>query len=201
MNEKMILAAINLFDSEEKWESFVELVNIVDDDIIERWWKKLQTEIYQQEKVNNTSVDWKISMWKNKDIIGVSWYVNKETDKTFTVSFDSGLLYLQAGQKLDIDKVKKLMENSKFDSLENCFDRIDGNYKTDRINNGIFSWEEGNFHFGSIYDGRFDESLLSWYAGNRTEDFTKQVIAKVRKFQTPEITELFKEINRRCKIS
>ncbi|MFH6992416.1 hypothetical protein [Flavobacterium sp. FlaQc-48] len=40
---------------------------------------------------------------------------------------------------------------------------------------------------------------LSWYAGNKTEEFADQLIAKVRKFQTPEITELFKEINGKCK--
>ena len=42
--------------------------------------------------------------------------------------------------------------------------------------------------------------MLSWYAGNRTRDFADQIKAKVRKFQTPEITKLFQEINRKCKV-
>lgn len=94
-----------------------------------------------------------------------------------------------------MNKVNELLKNPKFDVIKNCFDRIDGS------NNQTIAWEHRNFSFGTIYDGKFpDHRSLSWYAGHETMKFADQLIAKVRRFQTPEITALFKEINTLCKV-
>jgi len=190
MNEEIIRSAMNLFDSADKWNSFCELIN-KNGEIQNRWWKLLQTEIYQREK-KNSNPDWDIYIWNNWDII---WHIKGESHKTLAIHFwgDGFRVFSDYGD-LDVEKVNKILENPKFDILKICFDRLDGtNFQT-------IGWEHRNFNFDTIYDGRFpDARTLSWYAGNNTKEFADQIITKVRKFQTPDITELFKEINSYCK--
>lgn len=190
MNEELTLAAMNLFDSADKWTSFCELMN-KSDDIQNKWWKKLQTEVYQRELKNPTH-DWEVYIWNEWDIM---WYIQGESNKSLAVHFWGDAFRLVSGfGDLDIFKVNDLIKDPKFDILRNAFDRID------EIDLATIGLERRNFHFQTIYDGMFpDYRTLSWYAGNRTDEFADQLIAKVRKFQTPEITELFKEINMLCK--
>ena len=190
MNEELLIRAMSLFDTSDKWDAFCELMNR-NGAIQDRWWKKLQTEVYQRE-MRNSNPDWNIYIWNNCDIM---WYIKGESTKSLAIHFVCD--YLRVFQNygdLDIDKVNELLKNPKFEAIKNCFDRIDGS------NDGTIAWEHRNYSFGTIYDGKFpDVKTLSWYAGNETEKFADQLIAKVRKFQTPEITELFKEINNTCK--
>ncbi|MCO6492670.1 MAG: hypothetical protein J5I98_29905 [Phaeodactylibacter sp.] len=190
MNEELILKAMDLFDSADKWNSFCELMS-KDQEIQNRWWKRLQTEVYQRENTQ-PNPDWAIHKWNAWDI---RWYIKGESENSLAVHFwgDRFRVFANYGA-LDLHKVNKLLENPKFDVLKTCFDRLDGSdYQT-------IGWEDRNFRFKTIYDERFpDARTLSWYAGNRTKEFADQIIAKVRKFQTPEITALFKEINSACK--
>lgn len=190
MNEELLITAMNLFDSADKWNSFCELMNR-NGEIQNRWWKKLQTEVYQREK-KVTNPDWDIVIWNNWDI---GWYIKGESDKSLAIHFwgDNFRVFCSYGE-LDINKVTEILKNPKFDIIKSCFERLDGSdYQT-------IGWEHRNFSFNTIYDGKFpDHRTLSWYAGNKTDEFAKQIIAKVRKFQTPEITALFKEINNSCK--
>lgn len=190
MNEELTLVAMDLFDSADKWTSFCELMN-KSEKIQEKWWKKLQTEVYQREMKNPTP-GWNISIYYDWDI---RWYIQGESENSLAIHFwqDGLRLYSNYGD-LDIVKVNDLIKDPKFDILRNAFDRIDGS------DSATIGCEFRNFHFQTIYDGVFpDHRTLSWYAGNRTNQFADQLIAKVRKFQTPEITALFKEINMLCK--
>lgn len=190
MNEELILTAMNLFDSPDKWNSFCELMNR-NVEIQGRWWKKLQTEVYQREK-KSPNHNWEIHIWNNWDIM---WHINGESNKSLAIHFcgDTFRLFSNFGD-LDSVKVVELTRDIKFDILKNCFDRLDGSdFQT-------IGWEHRNFYFDTIYDGKFPDSrTLSWYAGNKTIDFADQLVAKVRKFQTSEIVEIFKEINNSCK--
>lgn len=190
MNEELILAAMNLFDTPEKWTSFCELKKN-SDEIQNRWMKKLQTEIYQRE-MKNPRPDWEFNIWGSWDM---QWYIKGESNRSLTLHFNGSIFRLFSnGGDLDLAKVNEKIKDPKFDILKSCFDRLDGT-DFDRI-----GWEERNFSFGTIYDGKFpDYNTLAWYAGNRTNDYADQLIAKVRKFQTPEVTALFKEINSSCK--
>lgn len=192
MNEELILSAMNLFDSPDKWQSFWELVDRKEA-IQNRWWKKLQMEVYQREKMN-PNPDWELHIWNDWDI---RWYIKGASINSLVIHFWGEAFRVCSGYgELDPNKVNKLIENPKFDIINTCFDRLDGS-AWDTIGS-----ENKNFCFGTIYDGRFlNARTLSWYAGNRTNEFADQIIAKVRKFQTPEITELFKEINSTCKKS
>ncbi len=190
MNEELLQQAIKLFDTQEKWSSFVELIKR-NEEIQNRWWKKLQQEVYQRE-LRDLGLDWSIYIWNNWDIM---WYIKGESNKSLAIHFwrDTLRVFYNYGD-LDINKVNELIKEPRFDIIKSNFDRIDG------TNNETIGWENKNFFFGSAHDGRFaDSRILSWYAGNMTTEFADQLIQKVRRFQTEEITLLFKEINEKCK--
>jgi len=121
------------------------------------------------------------------------WYIKGESENSLAVHFWAhGFVYFSVSYGFKSSKINDF-DKSKLDVIKSCYDRIDEN-KPNSL--GV---EYGNFSFGSVYDGRFPNCvLLAWYAGNRTEELADQIIAKVRKFQTPEITALFKEINEKC---
>lgn len=71
-----------------------------------------------------------------------------------------------------------------------------------RVTEILTVWQNRNFSFGTSFDGYFPNNrILGWYAGHRTQEFADQLIQKVRRFQPPEITQLFREINERCRKS
>lgn len=190
MNEELLLKAMNLFDTPDKWNAFCELVN-KQGQIQDRWWKKLQTEVYQRE-MRSPNPDWEIHIWNNWDI---KWYIRGESHNSLCIHFwgEAFRVFYNFGG-LDVIKVNEALKNFKFDPIKNCFSRLDGS------NHDTIGWESRNFSFGTVFDGKFpDVRTLSWYAGNETEKFADQLIEKVRKFQTPEIVNLFKEINNTCK--
>lgn len=190
MNEELIQQAIQLFDTPEKWNAFIELMNR-NGEIQNRWWKKLQNAVYDRE-IREPNPDWDIYIWNYWDIM---WYIKGQSTKSLAIHFwgDAFRVYSNFGE-LDINKVSELIKEPRFDCIRNAFDRIDG------TNHETIAWEHRNFSFGTIFDCKFPDSRsLSWYAGNKTEEFADQIIRKVRKLQTPEITDLFKEINQKCR--
>ena len=191
MNEELLIKAMQLFQTAEKWNAFNELANRRDD-IQYRWWQKLRTEVHQRE-LHGGDPDWVIFTWGNWEI---RWYVKGEHENSLAIHFSahqwlricSGFGYLEP------NKVNKLIEDQRFNEIVKPFDRID--WKS----HDSIGAENKNFEFGSIHDHYFhDTRALAWYAGNETEKFADQLIAKVRKFQTPKITALFKEINEKCR--
>lgn len=191
MNEELLRKAMHIFDTPEKWNSFLELIN-QSGNIQTKWWKKLQNEVYTRELKSNFDPEWNIHIWNHWDVM---WYIKEFGDKSICIHFygDAFRIYYNYGF-LDINKVNELLKDPKFDIIKNTFDKIDGSdYQT-------IVWVQRNYYFGSVYDGNFPNSqTLAWYAGNRTSDFADQIINDVRKLQTPEITALFREINVKCK--
>ncbi len=192
MNDELLVKASNLFDTAEKWNAFCELMN-ANGQIQDRWWKQLQTEVYNREIKNHDS-DWEIYIDRQWDI----WWGPKGDDPNgllihfwadaFRVTYEYG--------GIDTNKVNRFLnKNPEYvTAIRNCFDRIEG------IDSPSIAWERWNFSFDTIYDGHFpDRKTLSWYAGNETKKFADQLIAKVRKFQTSEITAMFRDINSKCK--
>ena len=188
----MLRKAVNNFlDTAEKWDTFSRLA-LKHNEIINDWWAKLQTEIVHREQ-NNGMSDWDIFSWDNLLI----WHIKGESEHSLSVQlWARGYVYLRVYYSyvcLSISKVDEICK-SKFDAIKSCFDRVD------ESEDNTIGRENGNFSFGCDYDGHFpDITSLAWYAGNRTEEFADQIIAKVRKFQTPEMTALFKEINEKCR--
>ncbi|MCT4698217.1 hypothetical protein [Tenacibaculum haliotis] len=190
MNKELLIKAMSLFDTSEKWNAFCQLID-QDKNIQNEWWEKLQKEVYHRE-MKNSIIDWDIHIWNHWDIM---WFIKGENNRSLAIHYWGKTLrvFCDYGD-LDLGKVNELLKKPKFDVIKNCFDRIDGS------NDKSIAWEDGNFSFETTFDGNFsDYRTLAWYAGNRTEDYANQLIKKVRKFQTTEITELFKEINNTCR--
>ena len=190
MNEELLLQTMRIFDTPEKWNAFCELKNQADN-IQNRWWKKLQIEVNRR-FIDESNSDWDIATWNNWDI---KWYIKGESNKTLAVHFwgDGFRVFYNFGD-LDKEKVTNLIKENRFNAIKLCLDRIDGS------NDETIGWEHRNFHFGTDMDGYFPNATsLAWYAGNRTEDFATQILNKMKKFQNPEIVNLFKEINIKCK--
>ena len=194
MNEELLIKAMDIFDAPEKWNAFNELSR-KRPEIEQRWFSKLHKEVFRREK-NNGMPDWDIGELWGTDL---RWFIKGADENSLSIHFwkhDKVKLRVCFGfVGLDQNKVRNLYK-SKFDFIKSCFDRVDDN-ADDTI--GI---EIGNFSFGSsVFNGNFpDVATLAWYAGNSTNVFADQIIAKVRKFQkTPGITELFKEINEKCR--
>jgi len=190
MNEELLQKAMQMFDTPEKWNAFCELMNR-NGEIQNRWWKNLQTEIYQRE-LSTGNPDWDIKIW---NFIEIKWFMRGENESSLLIYFRAdGLRIYFNNNYLDVDKVNDLIKDQRFNIIKTCleFDGSDSN---------TICWEERRFYFGNdTYKGKFrDDRTLAWYAGNRTKEFADQVIEKVRKIQIPEITALFKEINEKCR--
>ena len=190
MNEEFLTKAMDLFNSSEKWNAFCELM-IKKGDIQHEWWKKLQSEIYEKEEKNFDS-EWKSQRWKGDG--GIIWWINGYSEYSLYIYFYENMLKVNYdGGALDVKAVKELLKDPRFDVIRDAFDKFDD------YDDGTLGWEEGNFSFNTKWDKHFSIERLAWYAGHETEKFADQIIAKVRKFQTKEITKLFKEINDKCK--
>lgn len=189
MNEDLLRQTMQLFDAPEKWNAFCELKNQADN-IQNHWWSTLQKEVYRK-SISESNPDWDVYIWNNWDIM---WFIKGESNKSLAVHFwgEAVRIFCNYGD-LNTSKVTNLIKDNRFDAIKLCLDRIDGsNWET-------IGWEHRNFHFGTELDGNFPNATsLAWYAGNRTDDFATQIMNKVKKFQTPEITALFKEINEKC---
>ena len=192
MNEVLLRKAMAMFETPEKWNAFLELVK-QNGDIQNRWWRKLIETVRERERVlPNEKPDWDIKISGNWDI---RWFIKEDGENSLAIHFWGEGLRICTYGGLDVDKLNKLIGDHPFSQIKTCFDRIDDNWSDTPAR------EIRNFSFGSpFFDGKFpDNATLSWYAGNRTDEFANQIIAKVRKFQTPEITALFKEINKECR--
>ena len=60
MNEELVQKAMQMFDTSEKWSAFIELMN-KNGEIQNRWWQKLQKEVYQREQTDGMT-DWNIAI-------------------------------------------------------------------------------------------------------------------------------------------
>ena len=189
MNNELLFQAMELFNTSDKWSAFVELASKTEE--IERiWWGKLRRELLEIESEKGNP-DWTTHIWGEPWDIG--WYINGEPDNSIAIHFWKDSLRVVAYSKIDNDKLNNLFNrDERFSAIKRCFERLDGS------NQDIIGWEDRNFSFDSINDFPAGSSKLSWYAGNETSDFANQIIRKVRKFQTPEITALFKEIIEKC---
>lgn len=190
MNYDLLLEASKLFEIPEKWNAFNELSNNKNR-LMDFWWRKLQKEV-QTRELQYGHADWSFYAWNSWDMM---WFVRGDKNDSFAVHYWGKTLRVCGYGGINQGLLRNLLKEYRFDIIRRAFDRIDGE------NNDSYALEEGNFHFGTTSDGNFSNvEELSWYAGNETSKYADQLIEKVRKFQTPEILELFKEINKECRV-
>ncbi len=197
MQRELLNQALALFDTPEKWNAFVEMTNQKD---TMRWnyFQKLKQPLLNY--FNNNPVNgWVCEPWGNPDY-DLRWYL-KEFGKNslalavgWTFKF---VLHLQDTDSFDTERINELLRTD-YSILLSSFDRVDKQFE-----HNLKVVEERNYSFGSPFDGNFDDSQLdklAWFAGNKTEEFAKQIIRKVEVFRKSEkLTNMLHELNAKTK--
>lgn len=196
MNPAEIKQAVNLFDTPEKWQAFLELATDKD-----KLSKAMHQTAYEHLKAYFLR-EYRISGWTYKPLDNETqsmiWYLGEYGENSICLEYGwQGQLTLEARGGETYTKVKQaaqLLETEQFTSLLAAFERID------EKGNGIYLANEAyNFSFGTLSDTRFDPAQLAWYGHFETEKFLAQIQVKIARFQTPEMTALLGELNQRTR--
>lgn len=189
MNQELLKQAKEMFDTPEKWNAFLELLSHKDN-IRNDWYIKLKEEATKKFSTEEFVEGWVFNAWSTCDL---QWYQKEHGDKSIGLLFGWGgemTLYCDANY-FDTIKINDLLRTEKFSPLLSCFNRIDRFYDGGRL-----ASEVRNFNFESPYDTKFDFDRLSWFAGNKTEDFIKQISEKVNKYRkSQQMNLLLNELN------
>ncbi len=189
MHQELIKQAMGLFDTPEKWNTFLELV-WQKDSIRNQWFSLLKENANKYFSTADVVDGWIFNSWSVWDM---HWYLSNHGDKSISLLLGWwGELSLHAdGNFYDTEKANQLLKTEKYSPIISAFNRIDRFYEGNRI-----VTESRNFIFNSPYDSRFDLDRLAWFAGNKTDLFLYQIAEKVNRFRKDtKITNLLNELN------
>lgn len=183
--------ALQLFDTPEKWDAFVNLSRQTDK------LKRAMTRTAVSRANSYFHREHCAPGWSFKQIwtdeLGMVWYLTPFGEYSIALVLAwSGefVLEVRSNKANEIETATQLLKDSQFSVLMSCFERVDVWW------DGRFvGREKFNFSFGSPSDTRFGPYRLAWHAHFETEKFLDQVNAKVARFQTPEMTALLTELN------
>ena len=190
MENEELRQAINLFDTPEKWTAFIELSN--HKDRLKRIMTRTAVVRANQYFIQEHPVPgWSFQQF-GTDEFAMIWYLTTygEYSICLVLSWDGVFVLEVRGGSNSVAEATRLLKDSKFGDLMNCFERVDS-WWDDRF----MAREKFNFSFGSPSDGHFGPFRLAWYAHFETERFIEQLGAKVARFQQPEMTALLTELN------
>lgn len=184
MSRELAKKALELFDTQQKWQSFIELANLKDE-IVQLMFQSVEKEI---NKYFDVDLDdgWSYTKLRNWDY---KWYL---TD----YGINSVCIYMW-GVHIGFSnssncKIDELLNNEKYRSLKSLF-RFDGGPKGD---SNFILFESGNFIFNSEYDQNFTEDSAAWYVLNEPKKYLEQLKTKVDLIRKDKnITDLLKELN------
>lgn len=191
MQQDLLKHAMSLFDTSDKWNAFYELA-LQADKIKDFYFSKVRAPLTQY-FIDNPVEGWDFEPWgdvrydlrwflkdfgKSSVALGVGWRFNFVMTLEDTTGFDN-------------EKVNQLLSSSEYAKLVLAFERTDIQFEQRRK----FA-EVGNYYFNSPNDSNFTEYQLAWYAGNNTDEFVKQIAAKVDRFRKDaEVTRLLHQLN------
>ena len=190
MENEELRQAINLFDTPEKWNAFIELSKHQDrlKQMMTRTAVVRANQYFRQE---HQVPGWSFMQFSD-DKLGMVWYLTAYGENSICLVLSWGgefVLEVRNGAN-NVAETTRLLKDSKFSALLGCFERVDTWW-----DNHFLARERFNFSFGSPSDGHFGPFRLAWYAHFATESFIEQLGAKVARFQLPEMTALLTELN------
>lgn len=198
MQKELLNQAMALFDSPEKWNAFVELAN-QKETIKWHYFQKLKQPLLNYFNANPVE-GWACEPWGNH-LYDVRWYLPEYGKNSLGLAIGWTFefhLRLEDPAGFDSEKMTQLLKTD-YSMLLSGFNRIDRQFE-----HHSKAIETRNYAFGSPYDFNFDNAQLdklSWYAGNKTDDFVRQIIEKVERFrQNKEFTRMLRELHERTKI-
>lgn len=193
MTEEMLQKAMALFDTPEKWNAFLELTN-EREKIRNRWFKKLQQKLFSMTLADNTHPDWTCGIWNTWDI---EWKLKGYESRYLSLHSCAGFncrLLINA----DEEKRRKVYEfldgDDRYAQITSFYDVVnvysvpseapwDAHFRLDCIDDFNGNWQELMWSF-------------AWYAGHDTDNVAQQIMAQVDKVRTPEMTDLFRAVNK-----
>ena len=192
MHPEEIRQAVKLFDTADKWNAFLALSAQKDNlrnEMQRGAYERIKNHYYIK---SNSAPEWSYKPL-NPVEISMSWYLTEFGENSICLVLGwGGQLVLEArgGDRFNlVGEAGRLLKHEKFGLLFTCL-RVDA--ETD---GQYLAGEEYNFSFGSANDGRFNGLSLAWYAHYHPEEFLTQVVEKISRFQTPEMTALLIELN------
>lgn len=193
MTEELLQKSMELFDSSEKWNAFVELY-YVKDEIRNRWSRKLQRKLVELTSMDELHSEWTCSIWNNWDI---EWKLKNSSNKY--LSFHSWVgfccrLWIRNANEEERRKIYELFaQDSRYAKLQSNYNIVNL-YQSP----GEILWDAHfRFDFSPTFLGNYNKmvDLFSWHAGNNVDDVAQQIMEQVNKARTEEMTDLFRQVN------
>jgi len=191
MQKEIVNQAIAMFDTPEKWNSFLEL-SASKDEIRNLWYQKLKTSVTKVFCEENVVNGWSFSTWNTWDF---RWYLTEFGRESLCIWMIGHRVGLWVNSNVhDSQKITDLLNTDKFSLLMSAL-------RPDEVFSGDWKLVEyGNFVFEGPYNLQFDPDRLGWFAGNRTDDFIAQLVQKIDRIRKDEtLTGLLIEINKMTK--
>lgn len=187
MSNSLIRDAAKIFDSSNRWDSFLEMITLKES-IVQHWYDQLHTKIFNKYSIENET--WGFISRGNGSY---SWFLKGDG-----YGPDSLAIWLEGYTKFslwaapgsfDSDKIRTTLKSEKYSQLIETFGGQLSN------NSGYQITEDGNFTFSDASkNGSFDRDSLAWFAGNKTEELFEQICKKVDNLLDDSITTLIKEL-------
>jgi hypothetical protein len=181
-HELLLQKTMGLFDNSDKWDSFLELTSI-QNAIISRWDSKLKDEIRAQIKYEDP---WEL------DATARQWYLKDFGPNSLSIWLEGEYFSLWADDTFfDVKLIHEELKKRKFKPISDCVINKDIPFD----GRGYLFRERGRFQFYSINDNHFDFNHLAWFAGNKTDEYVKQIQNKLKPFFETNTTNLMVELN------
>jgi len=198
MQKELLNQAIEIFDSSEKWNAFVELAN-QKETIKSHYLQKLKQPLLNYFNANPVE-GWVCEPWGDQ-LYDIRWYLKDFGKNSIALAIGwrfHFVLHIEDTTTFDTKKIDDLLR-SDYSIILSSFDRVDRQFE-----HQLKAVEVRNYSFNSPYDTNFDDSQLdklSWFAGNKTENFAEQIIKKVERFrQDKDLTKMLYDLNSKTKI-
>lgn len=198
MKNELIQQAAEIFDSFDKWNAFIELY-LGRNEIRQYNLMKFRSSMLKYFSTEN------ITTW---DFVAVSqdqyrWFIKNYGRESICIMWDLNRLYLWGNPAIvQIERATELLKTPEYNLVTSVFNSIDAAALGGQRE--YFYGENHRYKFDGIdYIHKPDDErgylLLSWYAGNNTDQLVKQIAEKVNKFRTQQMTKLITELNEKCK--
>lgn len=194
MIEEMLQKAMAPFDTPEKWNAFRELARELDN-IRNRWYKKLQQKLVSMTLADNAHPEWTCGIWNAWDI---EWKLKGYESRYASLHSWAGFNCRLWMRNADEGKRRKVYEfldgDDRYAQITSFYDIVNVYSRPNEV-----PWDAHfRFDFTDSLNGNWEELARSfaWYAGHDTDNVAQQIMAQVDKVRTPEMTDLFRAVNK-----
>lgn len=200
MQKELFNQALELFDTPEKWNAFLEMA-AQKESMKLYYFQKLKQPLLKHFLQENADEHWVCDTSWGDPKYDFRWYLKDFGRGSLSLALGWGFqftLHLEDTNTFDTNIMNDLLKTD-YSLILSSFDRVDRQFEP--------NWkvvEERYYSFGSPYDYNFDAynyDKLAWFAGNKTDMFVEQIIRKVEVFtKNQALTKMLYDLNQRAKI-